>query len=96
MNRVLDNWGRMYYTVKNINCGEGKQYPAGGREERERLVQAPGKPPEKSSLSGAAEGKVSRDGGPSVIGEGRGSARKRAAPAREARNQVVPRICDSP
>lgn len=60
------------------------------------MVQAPGKPPEKSSLSGAAEGEVGRDGGPSVTGEGRESARERAASAREARNQVVPRICIRP
>lgn len=66
------------------NREDGKQYPAGGREERERLVQAPGKPPAKSSRSGAAEEEVSRDGVPSVTGEGRESARKRAAPAREA------------
>ena len=59
-------------------------------------MQAPGKPPEKSSLSGAAEGEVGRDGGPSVTGEGRESARERAASAREARNQVVPRICIRP
>ena len=62
------------------NREDGKQYPAGGREERERLVQAPGKPPEKSSLSGAAEGEVGRDGVPSVTGEGRESARERASP----------------
>ena len=37
------------------NCEDGKQYPAGGREERERMVQAPGRPPEKSSWSIAAE-----------------------------------------
>ena len=64
MHRVLDNWGRMYYTVKNINCGEGKQYPAGGSEERERMVQAPGRPPEKSSRSIAAEQEVSCGGVP--------------------------------
>ena len=57
------------------NREDGKQYPAGGREERERLVEAPGKPPEKSSRSGTAERQVSCDGSPSVIGEGRECAR---------------------
>ena len=33
------------------NCEEGKQYPAGGDTERERLVEVPAKRPEKSSRS---------------------------------------------
>lgn len=46
------------------NCEDGKQYPAGGRAERERMVRAPGRPPEKSSRSIAAERAVSRGGVP--------------------------------
>ena len=33
------------------NCEDGKQYPAGGDTERERLVEVPVKRPEKSSRS---------------------------------------------
>ena len=33
------------------NCEDGKQYPAGGRQERERLVEVPAKRPGKSSRS---------------------------------------------
>lgn len=55
--------GYIILTQKH-NCGEGKQYPAGGSEERERMVQAPGRPPEKSSRSIAAEGPVSCGGVP--------------------------------
>ena len=33
------------------NCEDGKQYPAGGCQERERMVRVPVKRPEKSSRS---------------------------------------------
>lgn len=57
--------GSGYIILSQVwNCGEGKQYPAGGSEERERMVQAPGRPPEKSSRSIAAEQEVSCGGVP--------------------------------
>ena len=47
----------MGYTVgESENCEDGKQYPAGGCQERARLVEAPVKPPEKSSRSTALNG----------------------------------------
>ena len=37
-------------------CKDGKEYPEGGCQERARLVEAPLRPPGKSSRSIAAEG----------------------------------------
>ncbi len=61
--------GYIILTEKH-NCGEGKQYPAGGSEERERMVQAPGRPPEKSSRSIAAENASKPRRCPPLPGEG--------------------------
>ena len=83
--------GSGYIILSQVwNCGEGKQYPAGGSEERERMVQAPGKPPEKSSRSIAAESASKPRRCPPLPGEGVRapvSARFRE----KTRIQVVPR-----
>ena len=48
----LDNPGGVYYTIQEYNnCEEGKQYPAGGCQEKARMVRAPVKPLGKSSRS---------------------------------------------
>lgn len=61
-------------TDGTCECEEGKQYPAGGSEERARLVEASETPPEKSSRSTGAERSVSFGGVPSVIGAGAADA----------------------
>ena len=48
---VLNTLGFVVAYLQPLNCKEGKQYPAGGCQERARLVEAPGKRPEKSSRS---------------------------------------------
>ena len=42
-------------------CKDGKEYPEGGCQERARLVEAPLRPPGKSSRSIAAEGQYAAD-----------------------------------
>ena len=61
---------RYIILTQKHNCGEGKQYPAGGSEERERMVEAPGRPPEKSSRSIAAESASKPRRCPPLPGEG--------------------------
>ena len=68
-------------------CKDGKEYPEGGCQERARLVEAPLRPPGKSSRSIAAEGQYAA----AAPCRYRGAARRRRTSAGPARIQVVPR-----
>lgn len=68
-------------------CKDGKEYPEGGCQERARLVEAPLRPPGKSSRSIAAEGQYAA----AAPRRYRGAARRRRTSAGPARIQVVPR-----
>lgn len=68
-------------------CKDGKEYPEGGCQERARLVEAPLRPPGKSSRSIAAEDQYAA----AAPHRYRGAARRRRTSAGPARIQVVPR-----
>ena len=68
-------------------CKDGKEYPEGGWQERARLVEAPLRPPGKSSRSIAAEGQYAA----AAPRRYRGAARECRMSAGPARIQVVPR-----
>ena len=51
-------------------CKDGKEYPEGGCQERARLVEAPLRPPGKSSRSIAAEGQYAAAAFPPLPGRG--------------------------
>ena len=55
-------------------CKDGKEYPEGGCQERARLVEAPLRPPGKSSRSIGAEAGSKLRRHPPVTGEGREGA----------------------